>query len=509
MKFTKKVGMITLKHFVALSFLIFFNSNFSEACTSIIIGKDATEDGSVILAANDDWSGTPSHLVKVPRKEHKPDETFMLIRGEKIPQVKVTHGYTFASCVYDTGTRKDESWLFGINENQVAVSMNGVYNFKVIPTEGHLLEADDLSLLVLERAKTAREAVEMLGQLITKYGFNTSSIYGAEGTVTLAIADPNEGWWFEPVPGGKWIAKRVPDNVASFRPNCYGIHEVDLKDKDNFMMSEDLVDFAIEKGWYDPKDNAPFDFARVYTKDVKPYNETDSKNNLRRWRMASLLSGNNQSEDEFIYEVVPSKKITVRDAMAVLRDTLEGTKYDFSKAPEAGPFGNPFFKGMGDTISRAGTVVSLVIHLRNWLPNEIGGVMWSAFDTPTTSVYVPWYTGIIETPKGYTIGWAQQYDQDSAWWRFQEVGNLCRRRYNEIAVKDVMPVWKKFEDMEFAIAESIEKTALDLYENSKKDAAIQYLNEYSNTQGLKASEMALDLANKLRGKYLDNTVIDW
>ncbi|SDO89621.1 dipeptidase [Desulforhopalus singaporensis] len=509
MNIVKRINVFSLVNLITFTLVIPFNSIFTEACTSMMIGKNATVDGSVILAANDDWSGTPSHLVRVPRKKHNPDETFTLIRGEKIPQVDVTYAYTFASCVYDTGTRKDESWLFGMNENQVAVSMDGVYNFKELSLDGHLLEADDLSLLVLERAKSAREAVRMLGALITKYGFNTSSIYGAEGTVTMAIADPNEGWWFEPVPGGKWIAKKVPDNMASFRPNSFGIHEVDLDDKDNFMMSEDLVDYAIEKGWFDPKENVPFDFAKVYTQRVERGNETDTYNNLRRWRMASLLSGQEQSEDELIYEVVPTKKITVRDAMAVLRDALEGTKYDLSKVPEAGRYGDPFFKGMGDSISRSGTVVSQVVHLRSWMPNEIGGVMWVAFDTPATSVYVPWYAGITETPKGYTIGYAQQYDPASAWWRFQEVGNLSRRQFNKAAEKDVKPVWKKFEDEEFALAGAIEKTALDLYEKSSKEESIQFLNNYSNAQGMKASEMALDLANKLRGKYLDNSVIDW
>lgn len=195
--------------------------------------------------------------------------------------------------------------------------------------------------------------------------------------------------------------------------------------------------------------------------------------------------------------------------MGVLRDGLQGTKYDLSKRPESGRYGNPFFEGMSDSISRSGTVVSQVVHLRNWLPNEIGGGMWVAFGIPATSVYVLWYAGILETPKGYTVGHSQQYDPTSALWRFQEVGNLSRRRFNQAAEKDVKSGWKKFEDQEFAIAGTIEKAAIGLYNNSGKAVAVQFLNTYSNTQGIKASEMALDLGNKLRGKYLDHSVIDW
>jgi dipeptidase len=225
--------------------------------------------------------------------------------------------------------------------------------------------------------------------------------------------------------------------------------------------------------------------------------------------MASLFSGKDLPEDELIYEVVPNKKVTVRDVMAVLRDALEGTKYDLTKVPEAGPYGNPFHAEWGKSLSRGGTVVSQVVHLRSWMPNEIGGVMWVAFDTPATSVYVPWYAGILETPKGYTIGHATNYDPNSAWWRFQELGNLCYRRFNETAEKDVKPAWKQFEDQEFAVGESIEKIALDLYKNSGKDAASQLLNTYSNAQGIRALEKARSLANTLRGKYLDNTIVAW
>jgi dipeptidase len=496
---------------IGVGFIHFGSADAKAACTSIIIGKNATKDGAVILAANDDWPGYPSHLLRVPGKRHKPGETFTTIRGGSIPQVARTYAYISASCVYDTGTRKNESWLFGMNENQVAVSMNGVYDcrtcFQNLDASGNLLECDDLSLLVLERAKTARQAVEMLGKLIDEYGFNNSSIWGAEGTATIAIADPHEGWWFEPVPGGQWVARGVPDNMASFRPNHYGIQEVILNDRNNFVLSEDLVSFATAQGWYDPAQGEPFNFSKAYS--IAEWgSETEPGNNLRIWRMASLFSGQEQDPNRIVYEV-PAQYITVQDAMVVLRDTLEGTEYDPRNKPEAGPYRNPFSEGYGSTISRSGTVVSLVAHLRSWLPNEIGGLMWVAFDTPTTSVYTPWYAGIFETPKAYQIGQALVYDVEAAWWNFQELGNLCYRRYNQAALQDVIPEWKEFESKLFADQETIEASAHALYNKRNPQRVMKFLNDYCNAIGIESVSKARVLANKLKGKYLDNSVLDW
>jgi len=496
--------------FVFAALLALFPSSGYEAraaCTVILIGKDATADGSVVLAANDDWPGYPSHLVHVPGKKHATGEMYTLVRGKRIPQVETTFGYNYVCCVYSTGTRK-ESWLYGINENQVAVAMAGAYNFKEFDTEGCELEADDLPWLVLERAKTARDGLEIITGLIDELGLDGGSV-DEGGSVSLAIADPDEGWWFEPIPGGPWMATRVPDNAVSFRPNCFGTHVVDLNDKANLLISDNLVNLAVANGWYKP--GTPFDYVGTYclSRDrSEGFHETDPVNAMRRWRMASLFSGKKLPEKRVAYEVVPENKITIRGVMAVLRDYLQGTEYDLSKAPGSGAYGNPFHEDWGIGLSRAGTVVSIVTQLRSRLPNEIGGIMWVAFDTPATSVYVPWYLGITDTPEPYKVGEAGKYNDGSAWWNFQEVGNLCFRRYHDAALKDVIPAWKTFEDREFEEIGSIDKKALQLYREKGRAAAREFLNEYSNLQGIRAMETAAALKNRLRGKYLDNTVVE-
>ena len=477
-------------------------------CTSIVIGKDATVDGSVILAANNDWPGYAGRIKRVPRKEHKSGEMFTLVNGMEIPQVEVTYAHTHSSTAYTTGI-KDDSWIEGINENQVAVSMDGVYAFKKIDDKGCGLEPDDLPWLILERASTAREGIEIVTKLIDEYGFRRSSIDGADGTITMAIADPDEGWWLELVPGGAyWVAKRVPDNMASCRPNCFGIQEVDLGDHTNFMVSKNLVEYAEKRGWYDSADGK-FDFSKVYgvSEGFNEYGaEDDPVNSRRRWRIMSLFAGKELPEDEAIYEVVPDRKLSIKDVMSVLRDTLAGTQYDLLKSPEAGPYGNPFHLEYSPSVAQAGTVISMVTQLRNWLPNEIGGVMWTAYGNPCTSLYIPWYVGSSEIPREYSIAETRNYSNESAWWNFEEVCNLCHRRYCDAALKDVIPVWDDFEEQEFILQDTIEQTALKLYE---KDNSITtgFLSMYSYCTAKKALELAVDLSNMLRGRYLVQTVM--
>ncbi|MCP4108517.1 MAG: hypothetical protein GY749_23715 [Desulfobacteraceae bacterium] len=483
--------------------------NFSDACSAYIVGTDATADGSVILAGQDDWPGFAGRVARVQGKKHKMGDTYVLISGDEIPQVDETYAYNYNSCVYDMGTRKDASWLYGMNEHQVAVSMNGTYTYKDIELEGtNIIQGDDLTVLVLERAKTAREAVEMLGTLIDKYGFKASDPESGSGSITMAVADTTEGWWFDPLPGGKWVAERVADNKVSVRTNGYGTHVVNLKDKKNFLGSGDLIEYATKKGWYNPEDGA-FDFVKAYTYEggkLKAYDESGKYNNYRRWRYLSLFAGKDMPLNEYIYDVVPNKKITIQDAMTILRDNLTGTQFDPTEEPISQPFKNPYSPGKKNAINMAGTVVSQVAQLRSWLPNEIGGIMWVAMDTPTTSVYLPWYAGINSIPETFVAAETGVYDENAAWWVFNEVGNLTRRVYNRAAFDDVIPSWSRFEKDQFESNQSAEKVALDLYKTSGKEAASKFLTEYSGSQGLRAYEKAKKLANYLRGKYSDNVV---
>jgi len=154
------------------------------------------------------------------------------------------------------------------------------------------------------------------------------------------------------------------------------------------------------------------------------------------------------------------------------------------------------------------TDASSVAELRSWLPHEIGGVLWLSAGTPCSSVYVPYYLGVLEFPKPYSFITAD-FDRENAFWSFNSLENLVDRYYGEKkkigevevrAIDYVAGIWKNFEDEEFGMRGSVETTALDLY---KKDKALarSFLSSYSNALGLKVYNLAVKLGDQLRTSY--------
>jgi dipeptidase len=300
--------------------------------------------------------------------------------------------------------------------------------------------------------------------------------------------------------GGLWVAQRVPDDQFVVLANRFRIGQVDLKDNTRFLGSSNLIDYAVKRGWYNPA-GKPFDFNEVYgTPEVgrAPYNTR------REWRGNCLLAGTRFKEEANPLTVVPQKKLTSRDLMALFRDHYEGTEYDLSQKFEKG---SPHHTS-GRTICVISTDASSVAELRSWLPHEIGGVLWLSAGTPCSSVYVPYYLGVLEFPKPYSFITAG-FDRENAFWSFNSLENLVDRYYGEKkkigeaevrAIDYVAGIWKNFEDEEFGMRGSVETTALDLY---KKDKALarSFLSSYSNALGLKAYNLAIKLGDQLRTSY--------
>ena len=308
-------------------------------CTCLIAGRRASRSGYALLAANDDWDDTPALLTHVPRQKHAPDAVYTLVGGHTIPEIGETCGYLYTACKYEIGTL-DRAWAGGTNDRNVSVAGTGVMAFKAIPWEGMVLEPDDIPLLILRRAETARGAVELIGELVARYGLRPSGLDTCQSGATFSIADPSEGWVLEITPGGRWVAVRAPDDEVSVRANAFGTHDADLTDTANVLASEGLADYARAQGWWNG-DERHFDFACAYGADKSPNEwgpELDSMNMRRRWRAMELLSGEPQDENETLYSVRPAKPITRRTLMDVLSDVYDGTKYDLTKLPSGDPF---------------------------------------------------------------------------------------------------------------------------------------------------------------------------
>lgn len=411
-------------------------------CTTLLAGKNATVSGCVLFGANDDWDNVPGVLTHEPRKVHMPGTMYRLVGGHEIPELPETCGYSYTACHYDIGFL-DKGWAGGVNDRQVAVAGTGACAFKHIEWTGHKLEPDDVQLLILRRAASAREGIRMIGEMIAKFGFGPSGLADCPSMATYAVADPEEAWWLEIAPSNHWIATRVPDDEVAVRANAFGTHNVDLTDKHNVMHSPGLAEYAREQGWWNGEDTC-FDFATVYGAETSPCEwgpELDKMNMLRRWRAMELFSGEKSGEEELLYSVKPNRKLTKQDFMDVFSDVYDDTKYDLRKTPQAGPYGDPFTADAPEyALSRRGTVASIVVELdrdHDWAH------MWTCMATPRMGVYMPLYSDIDSLPEA-CMGYDPCGEHPSFYWEWKQLAFLIQRRYapHWEQVRPAMKAWE-------------------------------------------------------------------
>ena len=438
-------------------------SGVVERCSAIIVGKKATKDGSVILAHNEDLANfSAHHYMYQPRVIHGEGKVFTSYWGAKIPQVAETFAYS-ATKIFDKSYSPGDI-TSGMNEHQVAVAndMAELRDAPVdLPTKGRIIWTE-MTQLALERSKTAREAVKVIGDMVHTYKLGSDS-----GTM-FAVTDINEGWWVEVTLEGQWVAQRVADDSIGFRANMFRIGEVNFNDPANFMFSEDLVEYAKKMGWYDGKE--AFNFSKVYA----PANPNETYSTRRQWRAEELLQKQVGS-------------VTPKDIMAVLRDHYEGTKYDLTNNYKKG---SPHHTNER-TICSITTEASVICQSRGWLPAEIGAICWRAMTTPCTSVYTPWYLGSKDVPAAYRTG-TNQYTGNSAYWTFRNLSRFADIRYEAVNEK-IRKKLEAFEKKEFEAQESMEKSAVKLY-GQNKGKAEKFLTSYTNDMAAKAMHLVNSLA---------------
>jgi dipeptidase len=241
-----------------------------------------------------------------------------------------------------------------------------------------------LRRLVAQRAKTAREGVRLAGQLVERFGYIDSGR-------TYIICDPDEGWLFCVVNGKHWLAQRVDDNEVAMVANTYTIRQVDLSDKDKFLASDDIIEYAISRGWYDPKKDGSFDFAAVY---ANPASASHPSNlNRQRSGLGYVCAKPIPVDRKLPFSVIPQNKTTVEMITEILRHDNQGKSLT-SSSMDIGS------EGICRICSGA-TQTSFVAQLRRNKPLEIGIVYWMCLAPPRTSIYIPYYFGISDFPTGF------------------------------------------------------------------------------------------------------------
>jgi dipeptidase len=428
-------------------------------CTTVVVGRNRSATGSVLLAHSEELGRNSAHRVEVcPRRAPLAGEPFPLLSGGSLDQAPVLARYV-ATKIFDKRHYPGEHTC-GVNEHGVAVAnnmalMRGVPEARAYDVVPGGLIWTELLQLALERARTAREGAALVGELAGAHGLSCDS-----GTM-VAVADPQDAWWVELARDGQWAARRVgPDEVA-MRANCYRIRHVDFGDRDHFLCSPTLVDYARERGWYE---DGPFDFAAVYG---DPGNQEDAYN-LDRHRAFDSGCLNLETVD-------------VPDLMRFLREVYEGTPLYRTR-----PDGSPFRTGVR-TIARMNTEASCILEPRARLPPHVGHLMWCSLSTSLTGVYLPFHLGIEAVEPRFATATAG-YDPRSAYWLFTELAKLADYGYTR-CIDRITSAWRSFELDTFSALPAVETRAAALGEED----ACALLTEFDRGR----AEAALETLERL------------
>jgi dipeptidase len=482
-----------------------------QACTNLLVTKGASADGAVMVTYTCDGEFHP-RLQYTPAADYGPDEWLELkdwsgnVRG-RIKQVPHTY-----ACV-------------GLmNEHQLVIAESTFDGRAELENPDGLLRYWDLMRIALQRARTAREAIQVMTDLVGEYGYRDTG-------ESFSIGDTQEAWILEmigPGPGGKgalWVAVRLPDGTVSCHANKARLGEFPRNDLENCRYAENVVSFAIEKGYYDPQSGEPFRFCEAYcpsTPKNQRYADTRVWSLLRRAAPALNLSPDYHrgvpGAQPYPLWVKPDQKLTVADVFALMRDHYEGTDFDMTQGVDAGSYGTPNrwrpidwpLDGATYTwerpISTQQTGFSFVSQSRAGLPDAVGGVLWYGLDDTYLSCYVPLYCGIDALPESYTVGQLNKFSWDSAWWVFNFVANYANLRYADMR-PDIQAVQKKLEGELLAFQPAVEKTAVELAK-SDPELATRYLTDYSVTHAEQVVKRWRALGEYLIAKYNDGYVQD-
>ncbi len=479
-------------------------------CTNLIVTKGASADGSAFLVYTNDGEWL-YQLGNQPAADHQPGDSISYKSGRNQVEGKihqVSHTYAVIG--------------FQMNEHQLAVGETTFTGRGELWNHSKYLQYWHLMRLALERAKTAREGVEVITAIVEQYG------YGSEGE-SFSLVDPNEAWILEMIgtgdggEGAVWVARKIPDGMISAHANMARIGEFPLDDPENCVYSKNVISFAVEKGYYNPKSGESFLFNEVYnpsSPDRLKYCESRVWSLFRRAAPTQEFSPDYhrgvQRAERYPLWIAPDAKLSLEDVMALVRDHYEGTDYDMTQGLEAGPFGSPnrwrpltWDNEDGDSyswerpISTYNTCFSFIGQMRAWLPDDVGGICWFGVDDTYFTCYVPLFVGNTLVPEAFTKGDINHFSQESMWWTFNFVSNFANLKYSHM-IKDIQTVQQELESEMIRQVDSITNAVMKLSETER----IETLTAFSNSWGETVHHRWQDLGYHLITKYNDGYVKD-
>jgi dipeptidase len=479
------------------------SQSYKEYCTSIMVGRLASTDGSVITSHTCDgpyrtWLEIFPHNKNEKGAMHSVYSDMLLPTGVRevtktgaIPEVEET--YAFLNTAYPC-----------LNEKQLAIGETTIIGRLELRNKDGMFFIEELEKIALQRCKTAREAIVLIGKLAEVYGYG-------DWAECITIADPKEVWQFEISGTGKgkpsaiWCAARIPDDHVGVSANIPRISTIDFNNPNLFLYSTDLQKVAKKLGYWDGK--GPLKFWKIISPKSKAFD-------IREFYILSTLAPSlklSMDDAELPFSVKPEKKLSPRDVIKFFRETYEGTQWDMTKnlmitvkkkddggndveerikSPVASSWMskdlrkllNELKPGVVDskyTIAQDACSYSHIIQCRSWLPDEVGAVAWFSFDNPGLSPRIPIFSGVLKLPESFRICGQLNYRTDAALWTFRETNRLATINWEQGRTL-IEPAVKELEDKAFEEIPIVEKKVVELVNAGKNDEAKQYVTGYTN-----------------------------
>ena len=464
-------------------FALFGGQQPSYACTSLLVSKGASADGSVMITYAADSHTRYGSIIYHPAATYAPGSMLNIFywgNGKplgSIPQVSQTY-----------------SVMGFMNEHQVAMGETTFDGRPELQDTTGTIDYGSLMVIALQRSKSAREAIKVMAELVDRHGYYSTG-------ESFSISDANEAWIMEiigkgapivdkngkPVKGwtkgAVWVAMRIPDGYISAHANQARITQFPLEKRDCFVSissknlhnifhpevecvyAHDVISFARLKGYFDGKDDAfsfsdtyaPLDFGAARFSEARVWSifrkATDGMDQYLDYALGKNL------KNRMPLWIKPNRKIGLGDVKEMMRDHYEGTPMDMTKDMGGGPFNAPYrwrpmtWELNGEpyiherAISTQQTGFSFVAQSRSWLPNVVGGLYWFGVDDTYSTVYTPVYSSGLSAPHCFDHhnGSMCDYSETSAFWLFNQVANFAYSRYNSMII-DIQKVQKELED---------------------------------------------------------------
>ncbi|MGB8491991.1 MAG: C69 family dipeptidase [Bacteroidales bacterium] len=527
-----------MKKLFAIFLLIFLAGTLQEqitnACTNFLVTKGASVNGSTMISYSADSHQLYGELYYWPARDYPAGTMLDVYEWDthrymgKIRQVAHTY-----------------SVVGNMNEHQLAIGETTYGGIDMTDTTA-IIDYGSLIYITLQRAKNAREAIKVMSDLVSEYGYASSG-------ESFSVADPNEVWIFEITGKGNgnrgavWVARRIPDGyvcghanqarIQTFpletgKKNSIAINSRDFKRLYDPIVeciyAYDVIDVARNKKMFSGKDEE-FSFSDIFN----PISFEGARAcEVRVWSFFSKVSdgmdqyygyasGHDLSKRMPLW-VKANRKISNYDMMNFMRDHLEGTPLDMRKDIGAGPFGSPYrwrpleWKVSGDpnapsyinerATSTQQTGFVFVAEGRSWLPDPIGGILWFGVDDAATTVFNPIYCGITEIPECFRVGNGDMvtYSPTSAFWLFNMVANFCYSRYDLMSA-DAIKVQKQLETSYINQTAAIDSEASKMFASDEKQAR-DFLTGYSVKSAQNTFAKWKTLSEYLLVKYIDGNI---